>query len=79
MKRKIESRTSEPVNKTSKVEVTKKMVDSKNKKDNVIKKKAPLKANVIIELKELQERFDTIENENKRNLETINSRGDHLP
>ena len=48
------------------------MVSAKpNKLNEVIKRKAPLKADVIVQLKELQFKFDAVENKHIENLEVI--------
>ena len=45
------------------------LVDSKPDKVTAVgKKKAPLKADVMIQLKDLQDKFDTLEIKNKENL-----------
>ena len=38
---------------------------------NKIKRKAPLKSDVIAQLKALQDKFDALENENKQNIYII--------
>ena len=45
--------------------------NSKVKDEKAIKQEAPLKADLIIQLKELQENFNTLEAINSKNLETI--------
>ena len=55
------------------------LVESKpNKVTAISKKKAPLKADVMIQLKELQERFDTLENKNKENINSLEEANEAL-
>ena len=45
--------------------------NSKDKDDKINKQKAPLKAELIVQLKELQDNFKKLEEDNSKNLETI--------
>ena len=47
-------------------------MDSKSSKINTtIKRKVPLKSELTIQFKELKEKYDTLNNENIKNIETI--------
>ena len=48
------------------------LMDSKSSKINTtIKRKVPLKSELTIQFKELKEKYDSLENENIQNIETI--------
>ena len=55
------------------------LVESKpNKVTAVNKKKAGLKTDMMIKLKELQDKFDTLENENEENIDSLEQANEAL-
>ena len=69
MKRKIDGKTVEPVIKTSKVDESNKKPATKA--SAAIKKKAPLKAELLEDFKDLKIRYDALDNENQQNVVMI--------
>ena len=69
MKQKIQH--SAKVGMKKKIELVEAKPNKVNGVNAVSKKKVPLKAEIMIQMKELQERFDSLQKENKENIESL--------